>query len=145
MPAEPGPAEVLPEGENVVGRARLREAFRSSFWLDGALAASAVAYIDAIEAKLGTTADLKVLKILLRGAIDVLAAALDQSPQHGVLARRERQASILDSVTGSLKELMPQVSHADRVRIEQYMEDVREIERRIQREVERRVAERRGA
>ncbi len=47
------------------------------------------------------------------------------------LARRERQASILDSVTGSLKELMPQVSHADRVRIEQYMEDVREIERRL--------------
>jgi hypothetical protein len=48
------------------------------------------------------------------------------------LARRERQASILDSVTGSLKELMPQVSHADRVRIDQYMEDVREIERRLE-------------
>ena len=46
-------------------------------------------------------------------------------------ARRERQASILDSVTGSLKELMPEVSHADRVRLEQYMEDVREIERRL--------------
>jgi hypothetical protein len=47
------------------------------------------------------------------------------------LARRERQASILDSVTGSLRELMPEVSHADRVRLEQYMEDVREIERRL--------------
>jgi hypothetical protein len=46
-------------------------------------------------------------------------------------ARRERQASILDSVTGSLRELMPQVSHADRVRLEQYSEDVREIERRL--------------
>jgi hypothetical protein len=46
-------------------------------------------------------------------------------------ARRERQASILDSVTGSLKELMPEVSHSDRVRLEQYMEDVREIERRL--------------
>jgi hypothetical protein len=46
-------------------------------------------------------------------------------------ARRERQASILDSVTGSLGELMPQVSHVDRVRLEQYMEDVREIERRL--------------
>ena len=46
-------------------------------------------------------------------------------------ARRERQASILDSVTGSLKELMPEVSHADRVRLEQYADDVREIERRL--------------
>jgi Protein of unknown function (DUF1552) len=47
------------------------------------------------------------------------------------LARREREASILDSVTGSLQDLMPQVSHADRVRLEQYVEDVREIERRL--------------
>jgi hypothetical protein len=46
-------------------------------------------------------------------------------------ARRERQASILDSVTDSLNELMPEVSHADRVRLEQYAEDVREIERRL--------------
>lgn len=46
-------------------------------------------------------------------------------------ARRERQASILDSVTASLKDLMPQVSHTDRVRLEQYSEDVREIERRL--------------
>jgi hypothetical protein len=46
-------------------------------------------------------------------------------------ARREREASILDSVTGSLRELMPQVSHVDRVRLEQYVEDVREIERRL--------------
>jgi len=46
-------------------------------------------------------------------------------------ARRERQASILDSVNGSLKELMPEVSHTDRVRLEQYSDDVREIERRL--------------
>jgi hypothetical protein len=46
-------------------------------------------------------------------------------------ARRERQTSILDSVTGSLSELLPEVSHTDRVRLEQYMEDVREIERRL--------------
>jgi hypothetical protein len=46
-------------------------------------------------------------------------------------ARRERQASILDSVNGSLKELMPAVSHNDRVRLEQYSDDVREIERRL--------------
>ena len=45
--------------------------------------------------------------------------------------RRERKASILDSVTGSLNELMPQVPHGDRVRLEQYLEDVREIERRL--------------
>jgi hypothetical protein len=47
------------------------------------------------------------------------------------LARRERQTSILDSVTGSLGELLPEVSHTDRVRLEQYMDDVREIERRL--------------
>ncbi len=46
-------------------------------------------------------------------------------------ARRERQASVLDSVTGSLSELAPQVSHVDRMRLEQYAEDVREIERRL--------------
>jgi hypothetical protein len=46
-------------------------------------------------------------------------------------ARREREASILDSVTGSLNDLMPQVSHTDRVRLEQYTDDVREIERRL--------------
>jgi hypothetical protein len=46
-------------------------------------------------------------------------------------ARREREASILDSVTASLNELMPEVSHVDRVRLEQYVEDVREIERRL--------------
>ena len=46
-------------------------------------------------------------------------------------ARRERQSSILDSVTDSLKDLIPEVSHTDRVRLEQYMDDVREIERRL--------------
>jgi len=45
--------------------------------------------------------------------------------------RREREASILDSVTSSLSDLMPQVSHTDRVRLEQYTDDVREIERRL--------------
>lgn len=46
-------------------------------------------------------------------------------------ARREQQASILDSVNGSLKELLPEVSHSDRVRLEQFTDDVREIERRL--------------
>jgi len=45
--------------------------------------------------------------------------------------RRERQASVLDSVNASLHELLPEVSHTDRVRLEQYAEDVREIERRL--------------
>ncbi len=45
--------------------------------------------------------------------------------------RREREASILDSVTGSIGELMPQVPHTDRVRLEEYLDDVREIERRL--------------
>jgi hypothetical protein len=47
-------------------------------------------------------------------------------------ARRERQASILDSVNESLKRLMPEVAHTDRQRLEQYADDVREIERRLQ-------------
>src|SRR5262245_25236845 len=46
-------------------------------------------------------------------------------------ARRERQASVLDSVTESLNDLLPEVSHADRVRLEQYMDDVRSEERRV--------------
>lgn len=45
--------------------------------------------------------------------------------------RRAREASILDSVTGSIGELMPQVPHTDRVRLEEYLDDVREIERRL--------------
>jgi Protein of unknown function (DUF1552) len=47
------------------------------------------------------------------------------------LARRQREASILDSVTGSISSLMPEVPHADRMRLEQYLDDVREIERRL--------------
>ncbi len=35
-------------------------------------------------------------------------------------------------MTGSLNDLMPEVSHADRLRLQQYAEDVREIERRLQ-------------
>jgi hypothetical protein len=47
-------------------------------------------------------------------------------------ARREQQRSILDSVTGSLKRLRVKVSHSDRLRLEQYEADVREIERRLE-------------
>jgi hypothetical protein len=47
-------------------------------------------------------------------------------------ARREQQRSILDSVTGSLRGLESKLGASDRVRIDQYLEDVREIERRLQ-------------
>ncbi len=47
-------------------------------------------------------------------------------------ARRKQQGSILDSVGESLASLAGKVASPDRVRIDQYLEDVREIERRIQ-------------
>ena len=47
-------------------------------------------------------------------------------------ARREQQRSILDSVMGSLSGLEKKVGGMDRVRIDQYLQDVREIERRLQ-------------
>jgi len=46
--------------------------------------------------------------------------------------RRIQQRSILDSVTQDLAKLQKQVAAPDRVRLEQYFEDVREIERRLQ-------------
>jgi hypothetical protein len=46
-------------------------------------------------------------------------------------ARREQQRSILDSVTGSLARLEREVGPGDRVRLDQYLEDIREIERRL--------------
>jgi hypothetical protein len=47
-------------------------------------------------------------------------------------ARREQQRSILDSVTSSLRSLEGKLGASDRVRLDQYLEDVREIERRLQ-------------
>ena len=47
-------------------------------------------------------------------------------------ARRGRQRSILDSLTGSLSRLRTDVSQEDRSRLDRYAEDVREIERRLQ-------------
>jgi hypothetical protein len=46
--------------------------------------------------------------------------------------RRAQQRSILDSVTGSLSTLKLKVAAPDRARLDQYAEDVREIERRLQ-------------
>ena len=47
-------------------------------------------------------------------------------------ARRKRDHSILDSLTGSLARLRRDFSASDRVRLDDYTEDVREIERRLQ-------------
>src|SRR5438093_5784152 len=47
-------------------------------------------------------------------------------------ARREQDRSILDLVTHSLARLKNQVGPSDRRRLEEYLEDVREIERRLQ-------------
>jgi len=46
--------------------------------------------------------------------------------------RRTRELSILDSLTGSLARLRQDVPAPDRVRLEQYTDDIREIERRLQ-------------
>src|ERR1700722_10571431 len=47
-------------------------------------------------------------------------------------ARRKRDRSILDSLTGSLSRLRTEVGAEDRNRLDEYTEDVREIERRLQ-------------
>src|SRR5215510_5274224 len=46
--------------------------------------------------------------------------------------RRSRDRSILDSLNGSLSRLRSQSSPSDRARLDQYTEDVHEIERRLQ-------------
>jgi hypothetical protein len=48
-------------------------------------------------------------------------------------ARRQETRSLLDSVRGQLATLQTDLPPADRRRLDQYLEDVREIERRIQR------------
>jgi len=46
--------------------------------------------------------------------------------------RRKRDRSILDSLTGSLSRLRNEVGAEDRTRLDEYTDDVREIERRLQ-------------
>ena len=46
--------------------------------------------------------------------------------------RRQQDRSILDLVTHSLSRLRKDLGPGDRIRVDQYMEDVREIERRLQ-------------
>ncbi|HEY2380493.1 MAG TPA: DUF1552 domain-containing protein [Terriglobia bacterium] len=47
-------------------------------------------------------------------------------------ARREQSLSLLDSVMGDVNALNKKVSASDRARVDQYMNDLREIERRIE-------------
>ncbi len=47
-------------------------------------------------------------------------------------ARRQQSLSLLDSVTDQITTLDKQLSAADRTRLDQYLTDIREIERRIQ-------------
>src|SRR3954452_573268 len=47
-------------------------------------------------------------------------------------ARRKRDSSILDSLSGSVARLRGEVGAADKVRLDDYSENVREIERRLQ-------------
>jgi len=47
-------------------------------------------------------------------------------------ARRKRDRSILDSLTGSLSRLRKDVGAGDRLRVDEYTENVREIERRLE-------------
>ena len=47
-------------------------------------------------------------------------------------ARRQRDRSILDSLTGNLNRLRNQISASDRLRLDEYAENVNEIERRLQ-------------
>jgi len=56
----------------------------------------------------------------------------DGSTANQRTARRKRDQSILDSLTGSLTRLRSGVGADDRNRLDEYTEDVREIERRLQ-------------
>jgi len=48
------------------------------------------------------------------------------------MERRERNQSILDSITGKISSLRKEISAPDRVRLDSFTENVREIERRLE-------------
>ena len=54
------------------------------------------------------------------------------SPAEQRAKRRQRDGSILDSLNGSLSRLKVQAGAADKVKLDDYTENVREIERRLQ-------------
>ena len=56
----------------------------------------------------------------------------DGSTQAERIARRQEDQSILDSITRTLARFKIDIGPADRTRVDQYVDDVREIERRLQ-------------
>ena len=70
-----------------------------------------------------------------RVAFDQLFGAGGTSVERA--ARRRTTGSILDFITGRVAELQRELGAADRRRMDQYLENIREIERRIQRVEER--------
>jgi Protein of unknown function (DUF1552) len=56
----------------------------------------------------------------------------DGTTQAERIARRQEDQSILDSITKTLARFKLDIGPADRVRVDQYLDDVREIERRLQ-------------
>jgi len=65
-----------------------------------------------------------------RVAFDLLFGAGNNNTDRA--ARRKANESILDWITGEVKGLKRELGSADRERIDKYLEDVRELERRIQ-------------
>lgn len=49
----------------------------------------------------------------------------------GTAATRDCAASVLDAVSGDINELMPRLGAADRMKVEQHLESIRAIERRL--------------
>jgi Protein of unknown function (DUF1552) len=66
-----------------------------------------------------------------RVAFDMLFGAGGTARERA--ARRQEQGSILDWITGRVAELKRELKASDRQRMDQYLENIREIERRIQR------------
>ncbi len=56
----------------------------------------------------------------------------DGGTQAERIARRQEDQSILDSITKTLARFKSAIGPADRIRVDQYLDDVREIERRLQ-------------
>jgi len=56
----------------------------------------------------------------------------DGSTRAERIARRQEDQSILDSITKTLARFKSNIGPADRLRVDQYLDDVREIERRLQ-------------
>jgi hypothetical protein len=65
-----------------------------------------------------------------RIAFDLLFGAGNDNKDR--MSRRKANQSILDWIVGETKTLQKELSPADRIRLDKYLEDIRELERRIQ-------------